>query len=307
MYEDSWYSFVPDLASKKPTPAAQPLPHRRGESLVPQSNVRGPLPSRLLPLPSLLRTAEADPGQAHDVAEPPRDAYEAIQGSDAPPEPTLTRRAASCSDLDGRVEARRDARGDGKTPPGKGGRGWKALHLCAGAPDWLDAEQPAAPSVEDEVLRASQRDYLYAPAPRERPAAPGGGLTLTRLYQDQLTLTERHLEGLIDDADAALKLLTSLSGSFQAVEAQTSSFQSKCESLVTEQRRLERLADDVGTDLHYYAYLDTATRQLNAPGASRLVDDEAFGDMVDNVDACVRFMTTHVRSPPLPGPAPTTS
>lgn len=120
-------------------------------------------------------------------------------------------------------------------------------------------------------------------------------LTDTRLYRDQLTVTERHLDGLIEDANATLKLLTSLSNSFGSVEAQTSTFQSQCEELLQEQRRLEVLADEVGTDLHYYAYLDNATRRLNAPGASRLVDDASFGEMVENIDACIVFMENHVR------------
>lgn len=119
-------------------------------------------------------------------------------------------------------------------------------------------------------------------------------LTFRRLYRDQLALTERHLDGLIDDANSTLKLLTSLADSFKAVEAQTSSFQSQCENLLDEQRRLEKLAHDVGTDLHYYEYLDNATRRLNAPGASKMVDDESFGDMIDNIDACIVFMNSHV-------------
>lgn len=119
--------------------------------------------------------------------------------------------------------------------------------------------------------------------------------TADRLYRDQLALTERHLDALIDDANGALALLTSLSDSFQAVEAQTTSFQSNCEGLVSERRRLEKLADEVGTDLHYYAYLDTAMRRLNAPGASRLVDDASFGEMVQNIDSCIDFMDSHVR------------
>lgn len=115
-----------------------------------------------------------------------------------------------------------------------------------------------------------------------------------RLYRDQLQLTERHLGGLIDDANATLELLTQLSNSFQSVEAQTSTFQSQCEEVLNEQKKLEKLADEVGTDYYYYSYLDTATRRLNAPGAGRLVDDESFGEMLDNIDACIAFMEDHV-------------
>ena len=84
-------------------------------------------------------------------------------------------------------------------------------------------------------------------------------------------MTERHLEGLIDNANDTLKLLTTLS------------------------RRLEKLADEVGTDLYYYAYLEKATRRLNAPGASQLIEDDDFGEMVENIDSCIKFMTAHVR------------
>lgn len=80
------------------------------------------------------------------------------------------------------------------------------------------------------------------------------------------------------------------------MEGQTSTFQSQCEDLLTEQRRLEKVAHDVGTDLHYYAYLEEATRRLNAPGAGRLVDDADFGKMVEIIDSCIDFMNGHVRS-----------
>ncbi|OAA73592.1 Sec34-like protein [Cordyceps fumosorosea ARSEF 2679] len=125
----------------------------------------------------------------------------------------------------------------------------------------------------EQLLEASQQEYL--------------------LYRDQLCLTERHLDGLITDANATLGLLTKLSNSFQSVEAQTSTFQAQCEEVLTEQTRLEKLANDVGTDYYYYSYLENATRRLNAPGAGRLVDDESFGEMVENIDACVAFMEDH--------------
>ena len=107
-------------------------------------------------------------------------------------------------------------------------------------------------------------------------------------------MTERHLDTLIQDTNGALELLASLSGSFRAVEEQTTSFQAQCEGLLAEQRRLEKLGEEVGTDLHYYAYLDNVTRRVNAPGASRLVDDDAFGEILENLDSCIEFMEKNV-------------
>jgi conserved oligomeric Golgi complex subunit 3 len=118
--------------------------------------------------------------------------------------------------------------------------------------------------------------------------------SLTRLYRDQLALTERHLESLINDTNGALKLLTNLSNSFKAVELQTTSFQAQCEDLLSEQSRLQKLADEVGTDLRYYTYLDNVTRRLNAPGAGRLVDGLDFPEVLRHLDSCIAFMSKHV-------------
>lgn len=127
----------------------------------------------------------------------------------------------------------------------------------------------------EELLRARRQEYL--------------------LYHGQLEMTERHLGALVEDANKALGILESLCKSFQTVEEQTTSFRSQCDDLLTEQKRLEVLAEEVGTDLHYYAYLDNVSRRLNAPGAGRLVDDEAFGEVLANLDSCIEFMTKNVR------------
>ncbi len=107
-------------------------------------------------------------------------------------------------------------------------------------------------------------------------------------------MTERHLESLIQDTNSALELLETLSLSFRAVEDQTTSFQAQCDDLLSEQKRLRTLADEVGTDLEYYAYLDNVTRRLNAPGAGRLVDDDAFSQVLSNLDSCIAFMEKNV-------------
>jgi hypothetical protein len=115
-----------------------------------------------------------------------------------------------------------------------------------------------------------------------------------RLYRDQLALSERHLDNLLSDTTSALGLLASLSESFKAVESETTAFQAQCEDLVAEQKRLRDLADEVGTDLQYYAYLEPLTRRLNAPGAGRLIRSEDFLDMLLNLNTCIDFMDQHV-------------
>jgi hypothetical protein len=111
-----------------------------------------------------------------------------------------------------------------------------------------------------------------------------------------LALSERHLDSLLNDTSSALDLLTTLSESFKTVETQTTAFQAQCEDLLAEQKRLRDLADEIGTDLQYYAYLEPLTRRLNAPGTGRLVRNDDFLDMLRNLNTCIDFMDQHVRS-----------
>lgn len=207
--------------------------------------------------------------------------YEEIENTNTPPEPSVPRRAASYSDFYhvARAQISQDgASTRSRKKPSKKDRQWEALMLPPGAGKHRDTESKAdklfEQALDEQLLDNSQEDYS--------------------LYRDQLQLTERHLDGLINNANATLQLLTTLSNSFQSVETQTSTFQVQCEDLLNEQTRLEKLANDVGTDLHYYAYLETATRRLNAPGAGRMVDDDTFGEMVENIEACIVFMNAHV-------------
>lgn len=109
-----------------------------------------------------------------------------------------------------------------------------------------------------------------------------------------MRLTERHLDTLIEDTTSALSLLADLSDSFDTVEKETTAFQSQCELLLEDQKRLKKLAKEVESDLKYYSYLEPITRRLNAPGASRLVRDEGFVEMLTNLNNCIWFMSKHV-------------
>jgi hypothetical protein len=196
----------------------------------------------------------------------------------------LTRRAKSYSDFYHVVRAQLSKDAKKKRRRRRGDRTLEALMVDKPEEDISSRHEPPAEPIQSQLLEASQREY--------------------RLYWDQLAMTERHLDGLIEDANSALKLLDTLASSFHAVDVQTSSFQAQCDDLLSEEKRLQKLADEVGTDLHYYAYLDGVTRRLNAPGASRLVDHENFAEILTNTDACIRFMAKHVRTPVLP-PCPT--
>ena len=109
-----------------------------------------------------------------------------------------------------------------------------------------------------------------------------------------MSLTRRHLDSLLDDTNSNLKLLSDLTASFRAVEAQTSSFQARSHGLLEEQQRVSRIAQDVGDNLRYYNLLDPLTRRLNAPGAGNSVRSQDFPQMLANLDDCLDFMHAHV-------------
>ncbi|TQV98980.1 Golgi complex component Cog3 [Cordyceps javanica] len=253
MYEDAWYSFVPEATGKHAASGNARGGHKRNESLLQQPNGVG----------------------KEQLSQPTGTANRDSEETNGPPEASCLRRTASCADC--RHAQRADWHSTTrKKQTSRRNRNWEALTLSTETnhtPTLHTADLEKNNVYNEQLLEASQQEYL--------------------LYRDQLALTERHLNALIIDTDAALGLLTQLSDSFQSVEAQTSTFQAQCEELLTEQTRLEKLANDVGTDYYYYSYLDNATRRLNAPGAGRLVDDESFGEMVENIDACVAFMEDH--------------
>lgn len=99
---------------------------------------------------------------------------------------------------------------------------------------------------------------------------------------------------MFQDTTVALDSLTALSASFRSVEVQTSAFQSQCEDLLEDQKRLKSLRDEVGVGLQYYGYLEPITRRLNAPGASRAIGDDSFVEMLSNLESCIDYMTEHV-------------
>ncbi|KAI1433792.1 Sec34-like family protein [Xylaria sp. CBS 124048] len=258
MYEDSWYSLVPDHIPKKNTSTSQPsTDHNRHQSLLQQP------------------TEQKQPDDSEHLDR----LFEDPDLPIGPPEPTLLARAKSYSDFYRVVNGRlsKDAVARKKRRRNKE-RDLDALMLVTPEDDIARIQKsllpPSSLAIDAELIHASQQEYL--------------------LYRDQLDITERHLDGLVADANRALDLLTALAENFRTVEDQTSSFQAQCDDLLSEEQRLQKLADEVGTDLHYYAYLDGVTRRLNAPGASRLVNHENFGEILTNLDACINFMVDHI-------------
>lgn len=129
--------------------------------------------------------------------------------------------------------------------------------------------------VNEELLEASHDEY--------------------KAYQTQLHLTRSHLGNIIADTKSTLNTLSSLSDSFQTVEAQTTAFREQCEGLISDQKRITKLAEDMEQNLRYYTYLEPTTKRLNAPGATKIVRGKEFTDMLANLDSCLEYMQVHTK------------
>lgn len=112
-------------------------------------------------------------------------------------------------------------------------------------------------------------------------------------HQEQLELWSNHLDNLLSSTKSSLDLLSTLAKSFEAVETQTTAFRQQCESLITEQKRLESVAEAIEENARYYTYLEPMTRRLNAPGAANLVKGDDFPEMLSNLDNCLAYMESH--------------
>jgi hypothetical protein len=106
-------------------------------------------------------------------------------------------------------------------------------------------------------------------------------------------LTRSHLDQIVAETSSTLDVLSSLSESFRAVEAQTTMFRTQCEGLIEDQARITQLADDMAQNLRYYLYLEPITKRLNAPGAGNFVRGKDFSDMLSNLDSCLEYMQAH--------------
>ncbi|KAI2793011.1 hypothetical protein POX_b03057 [Penicillium oxalicum] len=110
---------------------------------------------------------------------------------------------------------------------------------------------------------------------------------------DDLQQSREHIDDILANTLGLLDSLSHLAKEFNTVESQTSNFEKQCEGLLAAQERDTKLANGIQTNLHYYEFLDPASRKLNAPGAGNTVRDEEFSDMLRRLDVCLDYMETH--------------
>ncbi|KAF7289949.1 RRM domain-containing protein [Mycena indigotica] len=79
---------------------------------------------------------------------------------------------------------------------------------------------------------------------------------------------------------------------WRGVEEGGRSLKDACERLLEERDRLLSLTDEIGARLEYFQELDVATRMLNHPGESLVLQTD-FLYMVERVDICIDYLKAH--------------
>ncbi|KAF3906636.1 hypothetical protein ABW20_dc0109312 [Dactylellina cionopaga] len=113
-----------------------------------------------------------------------------------------------------------------------------------------------------------------------------------RVFQTRLQSHLYTCDSLLSEARETVALLDDLAKGFEAVREQTSTFQSACEELLSEQTRLSKLAEDVSTNLEPFSALEGITRRLNAPGSTIVIRPD-FKNMLSKLDYCLDYVAAH--------------
>ncbi|KLO14272.1 Sec34-domain-containing protein [Schizopora paradoxa] len=114
-------------------------------------------------------------------------------------------------------------------------------------------------------------------------------------YRTHLDGVSKHLETcdeLLDQVDEVKHDVDTMLEDWRAVESGGKSLKDASEELLDERDRLIKLSEDIGARLEYFQELERATRMLNHPGES-LVMQHDFLDMVERVDICIDFLASH--------------
>ena len=138
------------------------------------------------------------------------------------------------------------------------------------------------------------------------------------VYRSHLAELEGYLgrcESALGELDEARGLLGEMEANYRFVEENSRALQVACETMLdeqvrvivprcavritdpyaTKQKHLVEVSESIGTRLEYFRELETATRMLNLPGETLVLEDD-FLNMLDRLDVCLDYLKSNVRS-----------
>ncbi|KAF9227177.1 Sec34-domain-containing protein [Gyrodon lividus] len=114
-------------------------------------------------------------------------------------------------------------------------------------------------------------------------------------FRAHVAMVAEHLntaDMLIERIDGVEREVDGMFEGWRSVEESGKSLKDACERLLEERDKLLELTDEIGTRLEYFQELEHATRMLNHPGESLVLQTD-FLYMVERVDICIEYLKAH--------------
>ncbi|KAK9477116.1 Sec34-like family-domain-containing protein [Lipomyces japonicus] len=137
----------------------------------------------------------------------------------------------------------------------------------------------------------SESEFMHTYALLEPDLQSANDIDIVR-FRNMADSHRQACDVFINRANGLLGLIDQLSLGFESVKTQTLSFQQSCDTLSTEQARLQSVADELEAHLKPFNMLEEFTRRLNMPG-TEFVTQEGFRHMLASLDDCLDYVTAH--------------
>ncbi|KAJ6500169.1 Sec34-like family-domain-containing protein [Mycena vitilis] len=114
-------------------------------------------------------------------------------------------------------------------------------------------------------------------------------------FRAHVASVSEHLDtcdGLVERIDEVDAEVDGMLEGWRGVEEGGKSLKDACERLLEERDRLLEMTDEIGARLEYFQELEQATRMLNHPGESLVLQTD-FLYMVERVDICIDYLKAH--------------
>ncbi|KAH0828023.1 Sec34-like family-domain-containing protein [Lanmaoa asiatica] len=114
-------------------------------------------------------------------------------------------------------------------------------------------------------------------------------------FRAHVAMVAEHLgtaDMLLERLDEVEKEVDSMLEGWRGVEEGGRSLKDACERLLEDRDKLLDLTDEIDTRLEYFQELEHATRMLNHPGESLVLQTD-FLYMVERVDICIEYLKAH--------------
>ncbi|EJU04113.1 Sec34-domain-containing protein [Dacryopinax primogenitus] len=157
-------------------------------------------------------------------------------------------------------------------------------HTPAGAP--TSRLHPSAyPPFTTAVALNDYLDVINASIEHEQEAHYRSFLHELDEYIDTCNAINERLDSVEHDVQSMLE-------SWRSVESGSTRIQGASEQMLEERDRLVAISEELSFRLEYFQQLEEATRMLNHPGESLVLQTE-FLHMIERVDVCFDYLTTH--------------